>query len=315
MKKEKKNNIKPAPNLERPKKINTQKALPEHNIIHNTKIINPRIGNQFISMSRDCLELKNLNIDTGVELGPIFALFFIIMFMTMITIIYHEHTSYPHQNISSNIIIYLSSLILPLLSYCLLISNIKNINLSSNIVFNRKTKNIYVYSKGHKYISSINNVVFTGGSSTYIVFSSFNNSSQNNPCQIEIDNHWNFQEIVPYIKNFMHNGPDGLPIPETCEWDYRMKKQIFFTPMEALHHYAPWPFCRWPNDEGEKTMKIYLWPLYVVLLFPYYVISSLLWWGICRLANVHSHSVPAEAYEGDDSIRVTPEIAQMGVRP
>lgn len=135
------------------------------------------------------------------------------------------------------------------------------------------------------------------------------------PIEINNEDKWVMKEVLDYIETFMAEGIESLCIPEKYTWGGLLNAKGALTPCEAIKYYAPWPLKRNISDRFEYEVKIYLWPLYTFFIFPFNILSSLIWYPFTKIFNIKPHSVPEEAYEGDDSIRVTPEMAAKGIRP
>ncbi len=262
---------------------------------------------QFISLSRHCLTLRTATVNDSVTYGVMTLFFSFTWSVAAIIIIYHMFSTTDSVSIFRKLIDSLLMMLLPMFFMFLTRGFIHNIKRNSDIVLNRKTKRIYFYLNDEEYICNINDLDFLGGlKTTYLLLYSHDRFGQKVEHKIEFDGHYNFMPIVEYIKDFIHKGSDNLRIPEKYDWDDFRQKKIYLTPAEIIEHYKPWPFCSWPCDEGERTMKVYLWPLYVVFIFPFSIISSFIWWIVCRYGKVQLHSVPKESYEGDNSGQLTP---------
>ena len=267
------------------------------------------IKNIFVSISKNCLEIKASSISEGAYLSRMClpAIISVNVFILMSAIqSWMENHNFIELSLHAVAILLFSFLIF------MFISQIKN---NSNIVFNRKTQKCYVYYCGRKHINDVEDIIISGGKTTHISLHRHDKEGKVITGDIEIDEQWNVQPIIYYIKKFLHEGESDLPIPTSRDWADLEKENVALPPFKALLHYAPWPFCGKITDEFERTLKIYLWPLYTFLLFPLYMFLSLLWYPFTKIFNIKPHPVPEEAYEDDDSIRVTPEMAAKGIRP
>ena len=266
------------------------------------------INKCFISMSQNCLELMPYETYFGTAIARALLLMFIPLY------IYFTYVIFSNGNLD------LIGSYLPFATFSLLLFGIEymytsQITKMSNIVFNRKTNKCYTYHRGITYINNLDDVIISGGAKTIISVHHRNANGISITRHIEIDDEWNVKLIIDYIKSFTSQGPNNLIIPTEYEWADREKINIAFSPLKALIHYAPWPFCGKITDPLEKALKIYMWPFYVLIYFPLNIMASFLWYPFTKIFNIKPHPVPEEAYEGDDSIRVTPEMAAKGIRP
>lgn len=267
-----------------------------------------KINKCFISISKHCLEIRPNEVYLGASLARTLLFMFIITYVFFTFIIYNE---FDDDFIGSYLPLAIVLFWLCGIEY-VYISQITKI---SNIVFNRKIKKCYVYYRGITYINDLDDVIISGGAKTMISMHHRNAKGISVTKSIEIDDEWNIKVITNYIKSFTSQGSDGLAIPTEYEWIDREKISIAFPPLKALRHYAPWPFCGKITDPLEKSLKIYMWPFYILIYFPFNISASLIWYPFTKIFNIKPHPVPEEAYEGDDSIRVTPEMAAKGIRP
>ncbi|MGB2539158.1 hypothetical protein [Hafnia paralvei] len=263
----------------------------------------------FVSMSKNCLELRPKETFNGSLNGKI--LFFIAFFINIsgLGIVF---TPSPYEKPLLPIFLILVSCFL----FCMLEwALVSRITALSNIVFNRKTQKCYAYYNNKKYINHVNDVIIYGGAKTMISMHRCDKNGIIITKNIEIDDEWSIKPISDYIKTFISHGSNSLIIPAEYEWSGLENIYISFPPCKSLCHYAPWPFCGRVVDPIEKMLKIYMWPIYTFIMFPINMIFSLLWYPFTKIFNIKPHPVPEEAYEGDDSIRVTPEMAAKGIRP
>ena len=277
----------------------------------NGQIVTPEEAMRkcFVSMSKNCLELRPKLTYYGALSGKL-----CLLTVLMIT----SASLYGIYDLSQYEGIIFTSL--ELLFFCILMYLIQwalatRITRLSNIVFNRKTQGCFAYFNNEKYINDVNDVVISGGAKTMISMYRHDKNGMTITQNIEIDDEWNVQQISNYIQEFIRSGHKNLPIPAECEWNDFANVSISLSPYQALRHYAPWPFSGKIADPIEKMLKIYMWPIYTFILFPISMFLSLLWYPFTKIFNIKPHSVPGEAYEGDDSIRVTPEMAAKGIRP
>lgn len=263
---------------------------------------------QFVSLSQHCLTLRTSIVNDSVTFGTMMAFFSFIFSLVAMVVICHIFSTMNPDGIFYAIFDSFLVLLLPLFLILLTRRYIYNITLNSDVVLNRNTKKIYFYSNGNEYICDLSCIELLGGlKTTHLIIYTCDSDDVKTEHKIEFDTHWNFTFIVSYINSFVNKGSSEVLIPERYDWDDVKQKKIYLKPMEIISHYKPWPFCSWPCDEGERTMKIYLWPLYLVFFFPLFVISSFIWWGICWYGKVQIHPVPKDSYESDNSVQVTPE--------
>ena len=263
----------------------------------------------FVSISENCLELRPRESFYGALSGKMFLPTMVSMNAAGIYLIYKIHSQELH--ISLALLTIISCFISLMLEWAIL----SRITMLSNIVFNRKTQKCYAYYNNKKYINDVNDVRISGGAKTIISMHRRDEKGAMITKNIEIDDEWNTKIITDYIKSFVSCGSKNLPIPDKYEWSGLENIYIAFPPHKSLCHYAPWPFCGKINDSTEKMLKIYFWPLYTFVIFPINIVLSLLWYPVTKIFNIKPHPVPEEAYEGDDSIRVTPEMTAKGIRP
>ncbi|MBW2957105.1 hypothetical protein [Hafnia paralvei] len=267
------------------------------------------IQNSFVSMSKTCLEINTKTVSEGILMSRFFLPILIFIYILIVNI---GITKWAEENSILDIALELMAVF----SFTTLMRVfIVQINKNSNVVFNRHTKKCYAYYAGKKHISNIDDVVISGGAKTIISLNYTNKHGVDIMNSIEIDDQWNVKPISYYIKKFLYDGPSDLPIPISQKWEGVEINNVAFSPIKSLRHYAPWPFCGKTVDPLEKMLKIYMWPIYTFIIFPINMIFSLLWYPFTKIFNIKPHPVPEEAYEGDDSIRVTPEMAAKGIRP
>ncbi|MDX6841603.1 hypothetical protein [Hafnia paralvei] len=277
----------------------------------NGQIVTPEEAMRkcFVSMSKSCLEIRPRETYYGALSS---RLFLPMALIANTACLYGVYITYQDTDATIPSLITIFSCILAFLLEWILISRI---TMLSNIVFNRKTQECFAYFNNKKYISDVNDVVISGGAKTMISMYRHDKKGMTTTQNIEIDDEWNVQQISNYIQEFIRSGHKNLPIPAECEWNDFANVSISLSPYQALRHYAPWPFSGKISDPIEKMLKIYMWPIYTFILFPISMFLSLLWYPFTKIFNIKPHSVPGEAYEGDDSIRVTPEMAAKGIRP
>ena len=272
------------------------------------EIIKKPINKCFVSMSKNCLEIRpNETYFSAAMLRSCLPMIIAANALCLFVVINkYEYDGFMIMFITSIIFLFFLLGIIKLF-----ISQITKI---SNIVFNRKTKKCYVYYRGITYINDLDDVIISGGAKTMISMHHRSAKGISVTKSIEIDDEWNIKVITNYIKSFTSQGSDGLAIPTEYEWIDREKISIAFPPLKSLRHYAPWPFCGKITDPLEKSLKIYMWPFYILIYFPFNISASLIWYPFTKIFNIKPHPVPEEAYEGDNSIRVTPDLATKGIR-
>ncbi|NEY30500.1 hypothetical protein G4V03_20575 [Escherichia coli] len=276
------------------------------------EIIKNAINKCFVSMSKNCLELRPRERFYGILSSKNCLLMILIILTILGYTVYRTSTLSDDELPPLIMIVIITSCSLILIVEYAFISRITTL---SNIVINRKTRMYYAYYNNKKYINDIDDVIISGGAKTMISLHHRDKNGVMLTKNIEIDDEYNIKIITDYIKQFIRDGQSTLPIPTKLDWIDLGSANISLSPCKALRHYAPWPFCATIVDPTEKAIKIYLWPLYTFIMFPINIFFALIWYPFTKIFNIKPHPVPEEAYEGDDSIRVTPEMAAKGIRP
>ncbi|MGB2539159.1 hypothetical protein [Hafnia paralvei] len=266
----------------------------------------------FVSMSKNCLEIRPRERLYCIFHGRFFLL---VTLLTHVGACYMLYATYINGYDDDLLLITSLMLFLCIISWVFEYTSTSVITKTSNIVFNRKTRECYTYYNNKKYINNVDDVIFSGGASTIISLFRREKNGTILTKNISIDDGYNIKIIMDYINNFIRNGHSELPIPTKLAWTDIGCSNVSISPCKALRHYAPWPFCSKITDPEEKALKIYMWPLYTFIMFPINIFFALLWYLFTKIFNIKPHPVPEEAYEGDDSIRVTPEMAAKGIMP
>ena len=279
--------------------------------VESDKKTEDAINKSFVSISKNCLEVRPRERFYSILNGK---------FILLATLATHAATFYIlyitciNQYNSDYILVTAIMILTCFICWGLIYSSTSTITTTSNIIFNRQTRRCYVFYRNKKYINDIDDVIISGGAKTMISLHHRDKSGVVLTKNIEIDDEYNIKIITDYIKQFIRDGQSTLPIPTRLDWIDLGSANISLSPCKALRHYAPWPFCATIVDPTEKAIKIYLWPLYTFIMFPINIFFALIWYPFTKIFNIKPHLVPEEAYEGDDSIRVTPDLATKGIR-
>ena len=118
-------------------------------------------------------------------------------------------------------------------------------------------------------------------------------------------------QVWEYVRTFMAEGPDNLPIPTEPNWWLLPYHRVVLSPSEAWRHYVPWRTGELGERQGKKNWLLPLW----AVLFPLTLSVSLCWWLLCTVLRIHAPVTPPEALAGEAGPLVTVDMASNGMRP
>ncbi|SAK76032.1 hypothetical protein AWB80_04417 [Caballeronia pedi] len=287
--------------------------------------VKPQIGEQFVAISQQCLEVQSVMSGSGVTLARMWSVltFYFTLFVGYALV---RDFVDPIRQADPASLPFLLADVAMLTIDCFLIFAFKRL---SNIVFNRHTQRVYgmlgknLWQVDWKDIQATTETdLGVYGAVTHPRLQ-LNLKRVNKWGKLETatqvfrlapHNNTDIISVWEYVRTFMEEGPDLLPIPTKRDWFQTADHKISFTPMEAWRHYAPWPLVE-PTDDFERTAKVRFWPIWTFFSFPYCMAIALPWWLVVKICWIHLTDLPSEAWVGNIGPMITPEMAAKGMRP
>ncbi|NBA97550.1 DUF6708 domain-containing protein [Pseudomonas sp. R5(2019)] len=271
-------------------------------------VFGPAIRDQYVSMNRETLCLRNPSLSDSVFMGKMYT-----ATNTLMIIFFCWLLAGQSETGSFFWALLACAIAFGALAAALSWYRIFFIKRLSNFYFNRKTQKVY-YQRNKTLItfdwSHTEGGLFQrtefGGSSFSISYAlAFGpkptNGNEKNRITLWVDSNEptesdlrHVAEVWEYIRQFMAHGPDKLPPPGEPNWWHIPLHRICLSPAEAWRHYAPWRTGEPGELQGKNNWMLPFW----LVLFPYNLFSALCWCVVCRVFNVRTAEPPVEALEG-----------------
>ncbi|NBA98534.1 DUF6708 domain-containing protein [Pseudomonas sp. R5(2019)] len=285
-------------------------------------VFGPAIRDQYVSMNREILCLRNPWIADSVFMGKMYAASNCLMFF-FFTWQFALLLNEPGQSLGFDLFLWVylgcttafTAFIGALIWY-----RIFFIKRLSHLYFNRQTQKVY-YQRNKTLIAfdwaqtegGLYPRTEFGGSSFSISYAlAFGpkpaDGNEKNRITLWVDSNEptesdlrHVAEVWEYIRQFMAHGPDKLPPPGEPNWWRIPLHRICLSPAEAWRHYAPWRTGEPGELQGKNNWMLPFW----LVLFPYNLFSALCWCVVCRVFNVRTAEPPVEALESQKSLMDT----------
>ncbi|HIO96764.1 MAG TPA: hypothetical protein EYG71_02425 [Leucothrix sp.] len=113
------------------------------------------------------------------------------------------------------------------------------------------------------------------------------------------------ESLWEYIRIFMTEGPEVLPVPVVWFKFWDLQPQYSYPFKEAVEHHWPWPIIRHPNVPGSaKFFLILFWPYRVVTFLPFLLVEWL-WRKMCLKVLPKGRANPALFLKDCDEVLMT----------